>query len=317
MSFMFITVILLIVVAVAAGVAWRVSVRRQSKDVRYAKITTLSFVALSVVMLAFSSFTIVPTKQIGVVTEFGRPTIPLSNGFHFVPPWSQIHHIDAAIQTDSNVRNVNVDDDDDTTNFCTDVRIGNQSIACVDTTTRWRVREDAGTTLYQDYKTFEAIRDSLVTRARTSVLNDILATYDPIVKVGTDGTTVEPPTLAELSKSVTVELQKRVGDRIIVDDVTITLIHFDEETQNKINAYQAEVANTRIATQEQLTAAARAVANQALADSVSNDPNVLVAQCMNTLSDMVRLGQPVPAGFTCWPNGEQPSLLVNGQPTPR
>ena len=56
-----------------------------------------------------------------------------------------------------------------------------------------------------------------------------------------------------------------------------------------------EKANTRIAEQRAKTAAAEARANEILAASVSNDPNVLVSKCL----DAAREARISPLG--CWP----------------
>lgn len=37
--------------------------------------------------------------------------------------------------------------------------------------------------------------------------------------------------------------------------------------------------------------------------SVSQGPNMLVAQCLTTLRAAVDKGQQIPAGFSCWPAG--------------
>ena len=57
-----------------------------------------------------------------------------------------------------------------------------------------------------------------------------------------------------------------------------------------------EKANTRIAEQRAKTAAAEARANEILAASVSDDPNVLVSKCL----DAAREGDISPLG--CWPD---------------
>lgn len=89
-------------------------------------------------------------------------------------------------------------------------------------------------------------------------------------------------------------------------------MRFDDSTQSRINAYQAEIGNTRVAEQKQQTAEAEAKANQMLAQSVSNDPNVLVSKCLDTLADMVEAGQQVPAGFSCWPGGGSALVVPSG-----
>jgi hypothetical protein len=62
--------------------------------------------------------------------------------------------------------------------------------------------------------------------------------------------------------------------------VIVPLVNYDQATQDRINALNVEKANTRVAEQRAKTAAAEAKANEVLAASVSNDPNVLVRQVL-------------------------------------
>lgn len=92
--------------------------------------------------------------------------------------------------------------------------------------------------------------------------------------------------------------------------MTIPVINFDQETQDRINRYQTEIGNTRIAEQRKLTATAEAAANSILAKSVSDQPNVLVSRCLDTLNEMVSRGQAIPVGFSCWPGGSNAGGVI-------
>lgn len=105
-------------------------------------------------------------------------------------------------------------------------------------------------------------------------------------------------------------LSGRVGRDVEIQSVILPLIRFDRQTQSKINAYQAEVANTRIAQQREQTTKAQARANRNMAGSISKDPHVLVSQCMEPWAEMVKDKQNVPIGFSCWPGGSATSVVV-------
>ncbi|HET7320819.1 MAG TPA: hypothetical protein VFI84_04545, partial [Candidatus Saccharimonadales bacterium] len=69
----------------------------------------LAWIALGVLALAMlftfvASATVVSTKNVGIVTSFGKPVGSLSNGFHMVAPWAKVTELDAAIQTDSHYK---------------------------------------------------------------------------------------------------------------------------------------------------------------------------------------------------------------------
>lgn len=301
MPFMFILAIILAVVAVIAFVASKKM--GHDEDKRIAKVVTFVVAGLAAFSVVLSCLTVVGTRRIGVVTEFGRPVDSLSNGIHFKLPWQRVSELDGAIQTDSHTGNAEGDE-----NPCTDIRIGNESTACVDNTIRWRIVESEGDQLFRDYRDMDNIRESLVTRELNAALNQVLGDFNPLDAVSEDGAAATA-NLDDLANQVTERMRERVEGKIEVLSITIPLIRYDRGTQERLNAYQAEIANTRIAQQRSETAAAQARANEALAESVSNDPNVLVSRCLDTLAEMVEAGQAVPAGFSCWP-GSQSALVV-------
>jgi len=173
----------------------------------------------------------------------------------------------------------------------TAIRLANNSTACVDNTVRWAIKQDHANELFQQYRTDDNIRDSLVTRELTAVINDVFAGYNPFATGG------DIPNLDTLSAAATKGLQAKIGRWVNVENVIIPIVHFDDATQGKINALQAAIADTRIAEQKQHTASAEADANRILAASVSNDPNVLVSKCL----DLAAQGK-LPSGFlSCWP----------------
>ncbi|WP_332643730.1 SPFH domain-containing protein [Aeromicrobium sp.] len=263
-----------------------------------AGLTALTFLATVVTM--------VPTRDIGIKTSFGKPVGSLDNGIHLKLPWEKVHTLDGAIQTDSYLEGGE--------NGCTSIRIGNESTACVDNSVRWRIRLEAGEALYKDYRDMDNIRKSLITRELTAALNEVLSDYNPLSAIQNDAEGAVNPNLNEFSKEVAERLREQVGDQIEIENVIIPIIHFDKPTQNKINLYQAEIANTRIATQREQTAIAQARANERLSKSVSKDPNVLVSQCLDTFNEMVKDNQPVPIGFSCWPGGAASTVVVPQQP---
>jgi regulator of protease activity HflC (stomatin/prohibitin superfamily) len=278
--------------------------QHEQRTLKYSTLSyaTIAAFGLAVLMLIFSVFTVVPTRDIGIVTSFGKPVGNLDNGIHAKLPWEKVKTLDGAIQTDSYLEK-NEDG-------CTDIRIGNESTACVDNSIRWRIKLAAGEALYKDYRDMDNIRKSLVTRELTAALNEVLSDYNPLSEIQNDEQNATNPNLNEFSREVAERLREQVGDQIEIENVIIPLIHFDKPTQSKINLYQAEVANTRIATQREQTATAQARANERLSKSVSKDPNVLVSQCLDTLNEMVKEGQKIPIGFSCWPGGSATSVVL-------
>jgi len=299
----FLIAILMIPIGVALLIFGKKHVFQSEGDGKSVRVVSIIILSLGIFCLVLSSLTVVGTRRIGVVTSFGRPTDTLSNGIHLKWPWEKVPELDGSIQTDSHSGGAESDEDP-----CTDIRIGNESTACVDNTIRWRITEGEGDQLYRDYRGMDNIRDSLVTRELNAALNRVLGDFNPLDAVSEDGASATA-NLDDLATAVTEVMRERVEGRIDVLSITLPLIRYDRGTQERLNAYQAEIANTRIAEQERQTVHQQALANEELADSVSNDPNVLVSRCLDTFADMVEAGQEIPAGFSCWP-GSQSALVV-------
>jgi regulator of protease activity HflC (stomatin/prohibitin superfamily) len=244
----------------------------------------LGAVVLIVLSFGFGMWSVigvVPTRNIGIVKSFGKPVGTRSNGLTWKAPWEQLADLDGTIQTDSQIGGF------DANNHCTGgtaVRLANNSTACVDNTIRWRIKEQAADALFRDYKDNSNIRESLVTRDLNAALNAEFAAYNPL-----NPETAGGPNLADLSTKVTKDLQQKIGGQIEVQDVIISIVHLDGNTQDKVNAIQAKKADTSIAEESQKTAAAQAEANRILASSVNNDMNVLISRCL----DLVNSGKGV------------------------
>lgn len=248
---------------------------------------------IGAIIFIASTWTTVGTKNVGIVTAFNKPTGEvLSNGLHFTLPWESVHEFDKAIQTQNFVGK----------DGCQTVRLATDGTACVEYSVQWRIddqQSDTPVRLFVDYRSFESMTSGLVDRQRVATLVNVFGTFDPLARMKGGDT----ESMKDVSTAATEELQARLKGRVIIDSVVITMPNYDEGTQAKINAFQAEVGATRIAEQSKLTAIAMAAANKELAASVSHDPNVLVSKCLDSLNDMVKAGQQVPAGFSCWPGG--------------
>lgn len=235
-------------------------------------------IALSPVI--FTSFTTVTTKNVGVVTAFNRPTGEnLSNGLHLKKPWEKVHEMDGAIQIQTR------DGDKAAT-----VRLGNNSMANVDYTIQWRIKPDQASQLYLDYRSFDSVKDNLVTKQLNNSLADVFADYNPLSSLQEQ----QADSNEALAQKVLKLMRDRVGNRIEVMSVMLPVIHFDEDTQTKINQFNAELANTKVAQQKEQTAIAESRANNNLRQSVG-DGNVLVSKCL----DIAAKNKTSPAG--CWP----------------
>ena len=272
-----VTILLLIVIVVA--VLGTVGAKNPAGKTRSLRVAVVAGV-IALFVLILGSTTIVSARNVGVVTTFGRPGGTLSNGLHWKAPWQSVTEMNGTIQIDNH-----------TGENATTVRLGNNSTAFVDNSVRWRIQPAAADELFLDYRDFENVRDNLVTRELRAALNEVFADFDPLAPENVEGANVQA-----LGDKVAEKLRAKVGGQIEILNVIVPLANYDNATQERINALNVEKANTRIAEQRAKTAAAEAKANEILAASVSNDPNVLVSKCL----DAAREAGISPLG--CWPN---------------
>jgi regulator of protease activity HflC (stomatin/prohibitin superfamily) len=274
-------------------------------------------IGIGAVCLIMSMTTVVGTRNIGVVTSFGKPVgEPLGNGLHWKAPWHKVTDLDGTIHPDAW-----------TGDKAIQIRIGNGSIAAIDTNVRWRIVPARAGSLFLDYRSVKGVKDSggndvsdvngivresLVKYQLQAALNEVYGEFDPLAVVkGGSAVSVD-----SLSGDVQEALLRRVnslggpgGQQVEILSATTPLIHLDPDTQKKINDYQIAIADTRIAQQRIETNKAAAKANEELAKSVQ-DENVLKDKCLNTQDAMQKAGQPLPPGGLGCLGGQPPSVIV-------
>ena len=239
---------------------------------------------VSAVLIAFATVTVVPTKTVGIPVTFGVVGQPMPNGFNLKAPWTDVELMDMTVQSlDASEDNPTVAKDVDDM----DVYVHNN--------VRWALKEEATDDVFNDTKNIDGdnmkvIADKFIQPAHRAVVQDVMATYNPLDD--------EKPSNAEVSKAIKDGLTERIGDRFDISAVDVTFIDTTQATKDRINMLNAERANTRIAEQKKETATNEAAANKILAESVSSDPNVLVRECLRLIEE----GKTPPAGFQCWPN---------------
>ena len=239
---------------------------------------------VSAILIAFATVTVVPTKTVGIPVTFGVVGQPMPNGFNLKAPWTDVELMDMTVQSlDASEDNPTVAKDVDDM----DVYVHNN--------VRWALKEEATDDVFNDTKNIDGdnmkvIADKFIQPAHRAVVQDVMATYNPLDD--------EKPSNAEVSKAIKDGLTERIGDRFDISAVDVTFIDTTQATKDRINMLNAERANTRIAEQKKETATNEAAANKILAESVSSDPNVLVRECLRLIDE----SKPLPAGFQCWPN---------------
>jgi regulator of protease activity HflC (stomatin/prohibitin superfamily) len=301
------------VVLIAAGTMAFVYRRRIAKTdgrsswrPRIVTAVAIGLAVIGVLIVIGRTIVVVPARNVGVVNTFGRADQALDNGFHVVKPWSSVEIIDATVQ------NINLDS---STGNCVTVRLANQTTACVDLTLQWNIDQHANANeLWQRYRgsndnVVGNVGRNVVERELRRALNVVFEKYNPLAVLSDGGT----PTVStgDLAARALDMLRASVDKGIVVDTLLISVVHYDDVTQQKLNGYAQALADTQIATQQKKTAEQQKQANDLLAAASSNDAGVKYQNCLNLIKDLAAKGQlqNLPATFTCGDGSQTPVIV--------
>lgn len=267
MTWQIVMVVLSLSIAAVAGLGWIFTRKEPARQRR--RTVALGSLAAAAMFFVLGSFTMVGTRQIAIITTFGRPNgVSLNNGFHGKWPWQVAHQMDGAVQIDKYVKHGDHDER-------ILVRLGNQSTAQADVSIRWQIKQHAAPELFQQYKTFDNVRINLIERNLSVALNEVFAAFNPL-----DSQNLDVSPLPNLAKRAADIMRQDVGGQVDIFDVNVPTIQYDQGTEDKINQLNQQRAQTSIAQESQRTAEAQARANEILSRSISNDPNVVVQNCI-------------------------------------
>jgi regulator of protease activity HflC (stomatin/prohibitin superfamily) len=296
------------VILIIAGIIGIVALFMDSPDDRRPTMVIAGIVAAVAVLVLFTGcLTFVSTRTFAVQTSFGRPVgEAFNNGPHWKAPWTITHDMDGAVQIDQYKQAPGSKDGDDNDHRIL-VRLGNSSTARADVSIRWQMKQGAASELYQQYKEFSNVRTNLVERNLAVALNEVFATFDPLAPQNLQ---VSPfPALAkqaaDILRNTYTDKGVKLSDQVDIIDVNVPTIGYDDGTETKINLINAQRADTAKAIEQQKTNEEQAKANNNLRASVSNDPNVIVQNCIN---GAIAKGI---SPFGCWPGaGAMPTAPV-------
>jgi len=257
-------------------------------------IVTTCFLVGAGLLFASVFYTVQP-KEVGVVKTYGKISENnAKSGPHFKLPFSEVIKVDAGTKADEYYgdRAIKVTMSD-----------GNE--AKIGMTIRWAVNEDKANAAVKEYKTDDVraeLRKSVVSTQFKSATMAEFINFDPMSMAGI-GT---KPDLLAIGERIARETETRSEGLVKIKSVTISDIDLDKRAQRTVNDLVTQKNETRVAVESQATAEAQAKANKILAESISKDPNVLVAECLG----LIKSGDlKLPAGGSCWPGGGNAVVL--------
>ncbi|QGJ90117.1 membrane protein [Mycobacterium phage Indlulamithi] len=251
-------------------------------------------VIIFIITAALACTSIVGTRQVGIVTKWNKPTgETFDSGLHFVLPWTDVHEMDAAIQNDVFNGDKRIQ-----------VRLGNNSTALADVNIRWEIKQDQADELFQQYKTFDNVKSNLIERNLRTALNEAFMKFDPLAGEPEKGA---PPnaTLSSVTADTLALMKQKSGNQVNILDLSIPVIDYDDNTEQRINAINAARAQTTQAEQDAKTATQRRLAAEELSKQPVPDLKIAIAACVNKMAES---GQ----NLNCFPIGSNvlPTLAV-------
>jgi regulator of protease activity HflC (stomatin/prohibitin superfamily) len=283
---------------------------KKFNDKAGARVIGVVLVVLAFLLFVVSGLKSVPTKNIGIPIAFGKITgQPFTAGIHETwEPWLHLADVSKRVQTTTFEVNQR------TGQGGLDVRIGGQQTAQLDLTIQWQVQDSAADNLFLDYGAngddiMADIRNAVVVRSLKSAANAVMGDYNPIQDVSLNSTAGNSQ-FTKFAGLIKAAMIHDIGGRIHVLSVLLPLAHYDASTQARLNAIQQQYAETAIAKQQLKTNQAQAAANDALRNSVGNDPNVLIANCEQIVKEAIKANyQGLPATF-CSVGGTGTGVVV-------
>src|SRR6201997_3174348 len=283
---------------------------------------TAAAAVFGVLFTLVSAYDRVDTRNVGIITEFGKPVGVHGAGIVWHAPWRKVSELSEAIQLQA-FESTSYDDASagrgaNGNPAAINVRLANNSNAYVDENLNWRLREGAAPKLFQDYggaNVFQTIKEQLVDRQAQVALSKVFATFNPQVMLAAaanaPGASTQMPAPAQgadlpaMAAQVKKDLQDAVGSEIEILDVRIPRIFYDQPTQQRIDAYNQKVQETINAQQDVKTAEQSRWAAEQRATQPPPDLRIAIFNC---LTDRVKNGRD-PAG--CWGQiGGQPLVQI-------
>jgi hypothetical protein len=253
----------------------------------------LVFFAVGGMGIIVASHQSIPARNVGVVTVQGRPSGVVSNGGHWMRPWSKVTLFPTVIQP---------------VTFDQVVRLKNNTEAHVDVSAQWQIDpNDQFLSLYNNWQTFANVENNVVKRSLQVALNDQFAGWDPLAVIDQKGgSTVAVTTLAA---PVEQEVNAAMPSGLVLRSVKIVGITYSPDVQQNLNAVTKQAAQTLVAQRLEDTNKAVAAANAALGTSAQ----AFQQNCLNVVNNAIANKYQLPANFNCNSGGASLPLTVQAK----
>lgn len=269
-----------------------------------AKVATISLGSLTALLLLVSSFWIVGTSSIGVVTSFGRPVSTLPNGPGWTAPWDNVTELDYSVQV--------TDFAADLASCAVQLRLANSQVGCPKVNVRWQPNPSDADVLFRRYKSTQGVENGVLIPALQKYANEVFQNYDPVGSLSSPDPVGSPknPSTSQLADQLEKRLSDVIGSEVTVDFLSIPNIAYPDSVQRRMNTILQQKASTQAAILAEQTATAQAAANKTIAASISHDPDVLLSRCVDLMGEMIKDGRSPTIGMCSFGGSSGPNVLI-------
>jgi regulator of protease activity HflC (stomatin/prohibitin superfamily) len=232
-----------IIAAVAALLGLVVAVMARDKATK--GLAALVFIAASLIAVGstvIASLSTVPTRNVGIVTQFNKQTGRTTGaGLQWHAPWQDIDDWDASGQTYQHLGDT-----------CVWVTIAAQRRACIPVQIEWASKAENAPENWAAYKEvgdksrFEVFVDRRVNPQINGALTSVFAGFDPLGSVDPKSGDAAAPDLNKTFKKPLVDaLNAELGGDIVIKSVAFEAPRYDEPTTQAIAAYGQKILEAR------------------------------------------------------------------------
>lgn len=279
-----VVVIIMVIVAIIGGVTLAKARTEDGKVVGGILATIGSLVAVLVFVLG--SITSVPTRTVGIVTEFGKAVGTVDSGFHWLSLWSEVTEFPTSNQT--------LDlDASDGSGKVVEVKFEGGGTGYANVNIVWQAQDNkSAVTLYNNWKEFNLVGEKVVEPQTHTIVSQVVGKYAP-----------EDAIKSENNKKISDDILSALNtlfnsQGIKIESVAVKKIDVDRVIQERINRKFVADQNIEIARKDQDRAVIEEATNKAKEKSLTD--GALRAECLEItkLWDDDKSG-PLPANWSC------------------
>jgi regulator of protease activity HflC (stomatin/prohibitin superfamily) len=207
-----------------------------------AKLAGMGFAALALLVTVIASVSTVPTRNVGIVTSWHKPTGRTTGaGLQWTAPWQDVDDWDASGQTYAHLGD-----------GCVWVTIAAQRRSCIPVQIEWASKPETAPENWAAYKEvdgktrFETWVIRRVDPQINAALTSVFASFDPLGTVDIKSGDAPAPDLNKTYKQPLLEaLNASLGSDLTIKSIAFEAPRYDQPTTAAISAYGAKILEAR------------------------------------------------------------------------